>query len=884
MKSLIVFVAVSALSAVAVAADRTPPASFSADRQALAPASQIETIAFESLDLDELSRRDARREANGEPVHFAFPHAVSHRVQNSGTWETLGDTSIWRFRVAATDATLINFGFRDVHLPRDARLYIYSPKAAQSRSLDRHRLIGPYGAEINQAHGEFWTPNLNGSEAIIEVNLPRGQRDALRLTLAQVSHGYRGFGRAARDYRQNLDGVDGDGKQACTTSGGARSGACNQDVACLSEDDPWNDPRRSVGAYSRSGVAACTGSLLNNTANDQRMLFVTATHCIVESQAPSIVVYWNYEWPTCRRPGASGGTDVNPPDPNESNSGGTWLAATVNPFTGGGCTDASQCSDMTLIELDDPADPDFDLHWAGWDRRPPPTACEQGPGASTDGLCATIHHPGVDEKRITWVEADIELGDIAAADDVHWHPFWHPNPPELPNMPGGSPATIPPAVTEGGSSGSPLYSADRRMIGVLSGGPAFCGATGSSLSDFYGGLFHAWDGLGSATTRMKDHLDPLGTEPLFIDGIDGEGFDLAVDPIEISQCGFDDVAIEIEATAIGAFTDPVTLSTLDLPAAADATFSTNPVPLPGTSTLTLSDLAAVGSGSFTFSLQGTAGNLTRTQAIDLDLAVASPDTPALIAPPDGATGVATSPTITWQAVPTAVEYALEIATDPGFGNVVYTASESTASHTVTSALEASTTHYVRVRAINACGESDQSTVRSFTTANLICTSPGQPIPDASPDGIDSDLVIAASGELSGLAMTLDISHTYVGDLIITLEHVDTGTSIELVNRADGASATFGCNSSNIQTAVSDDAPLSLQDDCDDGDQPDAYPAAAYRPNDPMAGFSGEDLSGTWRLNVSDNAGLDTGTLNEWCLIPATGANPIIFKDRFEEES
>ena len=36
--------------------------------------------------------------------------------------------------------------------------------------------------------------------------------------------------------------------------------------------------------------------------------------------------------------------------------------------------------------------------------------------------------------------------------------------------------------------------------------------------------FHAWDGLGSSTTRMKDHLDPLGTEPLFIEGIDGEGF------------------------------------------------------------------------------------------------------------------------------------------------------------------------------------------------------------------------------------------------------------------------------------------------------------------------------------------------------------------------
>ncbi|MEE4329544.1 MAG: hypothetical protein V2J10_01660 [Wenzhouxiangella sp.] len=518
MKSLLLFLAAMALSFAGFAAERQLPASFSEDRQDLRPLDQVENIAFEALDLESLSRIDAEREARGEPMHFAVPHPVSLRVEDSAAWESLGDTSIWRLRVSASDATLINFGFRDVNLPEDARIYIYSAEAGLNRNAESGELIGPYGSEINQPHGEFWTPNLADDEAVIEVNLPRAQRDALRLALAQVSHGYRGFGQAALGYRQDLQGIDGDRKQTCRTHGGARSGACNQDVTCLSEDDPWNDPRRSVGAYSRSGIAACTGSLVNNTANDQRMLFMTATHCISPSQAPSIVVYWNYEWPTCRRPGAAGGTAVNPPDPNESNTGGTWLAATIDPFFGGGCSVGSQCSDMTLIELDDPANPAFDLYWSGWDRRPPPTACAQGPGSSTDGLCATIHHPGVDEKRITWVAADIQIGDIAAADNVHWHPFWHPSPPELPNMPDGAPASIPPAVTEGGSSGSPLYSADRRLIGVLSGGPAFCGATGSSLSDFYGGLFHAWEGLGTPTSRMKDHLDPLGSDPLFING------------------------------------------------------------------------------------------------------------------------------------------------------------------------------------------------------------------------------------------------------------------------------------------------------------------------------------------------------------------------------
>lgn len=883
MKQLVLTALVLIMASAAIADDRPAPASFLAERGSLPPPDEIAQIRFDALDLEALSQDDAIREASGEPIRFAFPHEVSHGVARSGSWDESGETSIWRFRVNADQATLINFGFHDVHMPDGARLYIYSPKAAESRIMDRHRVIGPYGAEINKAHGEFWTPNLQGDEAIIEVNVPTEQRDALSLSLVQVSHGYRGFGQAALNYRQNLEDISGDGKQSCETQGGARSGSCNQDVACLSEGDPWNDPRRSVGAYQRSGVFACTGSLVNNTANDQRMLFITATHCIVEAQAPSIVVFWNYEWPTCRRPGAAGGTDVNPPDPNESNSGGTWLAATVNPFTGGGCTDGTQCSDMTLIELDDPANPDFNLHWSGWDRRPPPTVCAQGPGASTDGLCATIHHPGVDEKRITWVESDIQIGSIAASNNVHWHPFWHPNPPELPNMPGGAPDPIPPAVTEGGSSGSPLYSADRRLIGVLSGGPAFCGATGSQLSDFYGGLFHAWEGLGTSTSRMKDHLDPLATEPLFIEGIDGEGFSLDVDPVAISQCGFSDIDIAIDVTSNGGFTDPVTLSTIDLPAGASDAFSTNPVTPPGTSTLTLGNLAAAGSGNYDLTLEGVSGALTRLVPINLNLADAAPAFTTVVAPANGATDVGTTPTVSWDGVATAVSYELEIATDSGFTNVVYSASEADTSHNVATALSPSTEYFVRVRAANDCGNSNWSPTSSFTTANLICISPNAAIPDNTAAGLDSDLVVGTSGNLNGLEMTLDITHTWVGDLIITLEHVDTGTTIELVNRADGANASFGCNSENIQTTVSDDAPVSLQSDCNDGDQPNAYPEPAYSPNQALAGFIGEDIGGTWRLNVSDNAGADTGTLNEWCLVPAA-ESPLIFQDRFESGS
>jgi hypothetical protein len=299
----------------------------------------------------------------------------------------------------------------------------------------------------------------------------------------------------------------------------------------LSAGDPWNGPRRAVGAYTRGGTDTCTGSLVNNTANDRRMLFATATHCGITTNAiaQSVVVYWNYESPTCRTPGsaASGQALPKPTDPVNITNGFAFIAATPSPFGGGA---AGPRSDFTLIELD-PADPtpQPNLHWAGWDRRlgstnePPGSTtatwpCAPGTGPFlTQGLCASIHHPGVDEKRITFVSTPLTVGNISGGVNVHWRANWIST-PALPAIPG--PPPYPVSVTEPGSSGSPLYNADRRLVGVLSGGPSACG--NGSYWDFYGALHHAWNGVDGATSsqRMRDHLDPAGTNALFIDGVD----------------------------------------------------------------------------------------------------------------------------------------------------------------------------------------------------------------------------------------------------------------------------------------------------------------------------------------------------------------------------
>ena len=85
-----------------------------------------------------------------------------------------------------------------------------------------------------------------------------------------------------------------------------KSGSCNLDVAYLDPGDTWREEMRAMAVISTAGSTFCIGSLLNDTAIDQRMFFITANHCSINSSnAPSLVVYRNYQNSCCRTFGSS---------------------------------------------------------------------------------------------------------------------------------------------------------------------------------------------------------------------------------------------------------------------------------------------------------------------------------------------------------------------------------------------------------------------------------------------------------------------------------------------------------------------------------------------------------------------------------------------------
>jgi hypothetical protein len=74
-------------------------------------------------------------------------------------------------------------------------------------------------------------------------------------------------------------------------------------------------------------------------------------------------------------------------------------------------------------------------------------------------------------------------------------------------------------TTEGGSSGSPLFDENKRIIGQLWGGGASC--NNLTATDFYGRLSNSWLPSGSDSSKqLKYWLDPSNTGAQFINGLD----------------------------------------------------------------------------------------------------------------------------------------------------------------------------------------------------------------------------------------------------------------------------------------------------------------------------------------------------------------------------
>jgi subtilisin-like proprotein convertase family protein len=353
---------------------------------------------------------------------------------------------------------------------------------------------------------------------------------------------------------------------------------------------------------------------------------------------------------------------------------------------------------------------------------------------------------------------------------------------------------------------------------------------------------------------------------------DAPDFTLAIVQASQSICAPGNTTYTVNVGSQLSFSNAVTLAATGLPAGVTAAFSPNPVTPGGSSTMTLTANGSAVAGTSTVTVNGTAtGSAGHSATTQLVLTTGAPAAPTLSSPANGASGTSTAPTFSWSASANAASYTLEIATDAGFTAIVQTIPGITTTSQAVSGLLPNTTYFWRVKAINTCG-STTSAASSFTTANMICSAPHVAIPDNSATGVTDSLVVSGTGTLTGLQLSIKATHTWVGDLKFTL--AKGAASSIVIDRPGVPTSTNGCSGDNVDVIIDDSSTVLVESQCNT--TPPAL-SGNDKPNNPLATpFNGQTLGGTWTLTVTDSAGQDTGTLEEWCLLPVTSGGPTTF--------
>ncbi len=330
-----------------------------------------------------------------------------------------------------------------------------------------------------------------------------------------------------------------------------------------------------------------------------------------------------------------------------------------------------------------------------------------------------------------------------------------------------------------------------------------------------------------------------------------------------------------------AFTAPITMSATGNPSPSTVGFTPNPVPsVPNSTTMTVSNTASVAAGSYPITVNADdAVPQNANMPVTMNVFVGNPAAPTLTAPANGSTGTPLKPNLTWSAAAGAASYNVEIATDAAFTTIVYTANNVVGtSHTVGSNLAANTLHYWRVTPTNPCGTGTAAASFTFTTVNLICSNPNLAIPDSPAPAVTNDMVVVPTGTITDLNVTLKVTHTWVGDLVFQLTKTGGGPTVTFFDRPGVPASTNGCGNNDIDATLDDEAGSPVETQCA-GTTPTI--SGTFSPNNPLSAFDGQALNGTWRLTAQDFAGIDTGTVTEWCLAPATALAAGIFSDGFE---
>ncbi|MDR1380703.1 MAG: trypsin-like serine protease, partial [Tannerella sp.] len=418
-------------------------------------------VDFYAEDLREVDNWRARE---GAPMPVAKLIEVDYTPENSGSRTALpGGERIWQLHLSVPGATAVMLYYRDFYIPDGGKLFIYS--------ADKARVLGAYTRNTHPDGGLFATEFIGGDELILEYVEPEtGSPEKPRIHISEIGYGYN---TAAL---KTFFGI--------TT----RSGSCMVNINC-EEGEAWQNEKNGVcHTVQKIGKMSyiCSGALMNNTAEDFAPLILTARHCAYQedklkgkmevaadaSDMKQWLFYFHLEREDC-----SNGSFAAPAKTM------TGCKLLVNTGMEGG-------SDGMLLQLNAMIPEEYNVFYNGWDRRDTPASSG-----------ANLHHPGGDYMKISTYgtpakQYTFRSSDFTGRTNAHWDVTFQ-------QTANGH------SVTEGGSSGSPLYNENKLVVGTLTGGNSTCiFPTGLNI---YGKMSYHWDKFNADSAHMDVWLDPAGS-------------------------------------------------------------------------------------------------------------------------------------------------------------------------------------------------------------------------------------------------------------------------------------------------------------------------------------------------------------------------------------
>ncbi len=322
----------------------------------------------------------------------------------------------------------------------------------------------------------------------------------------------------------------------------------------------------------------------------------------------------------------------------------------------------------------------------------------------------------------------------------------------------------------------------------------------------------------------------------------------------ILACSLTTTSYTFNYSALSGFSGSTAFSVSGTPPGSTVSFSpatmssTN-----GTVTMTLNNLATATPGNYNMVVTGTSG--ATTSAVPFYLYLGLPNV-ILSTPVNAATAQNTSLALSWSVNPSATSYDVQVSVNSSFTPILSLGNVTSNSYNL-SGLTSGTTYYWRVAPKNPTCTGTFGSPFSFTTGTVTCaTTNSANVPVTIPTTVatvTSTLNIPSGVSMSDVNVTVNITHTWINDLSLTLTS-PTGTVVTLV--ANPCSPIVGVNDI---AATFDDAGTAFVCSNSPGISGIVLPAQV------LTAFNGQNSTGTWTLSVIDAFAQDGGSLNSWSL-------------------